>query len=222
MTNSAAPPNSLDLHCKNHFFLTREGSPARSAAARRGTPITSPSIDNARANVCNAAIKRVTAFAVLLVVLATPAWAGWEESIAAYNRGDYVTAFREILPLAEQGDAVAQRSLGLLYHNGQGVPQDSAEAVTWYRIAAEQGYAGAQHSLGFMYARGQGVPQDYAEAHFWFILAGAGLPPGEDRDRAAKSQDVVAKHMTADQVAGSQRRAEMWRPRGKSGATLDN
>jgi len=53
-------------------------------------------------------MKRVTAFAVLLVVLAAPAWAGWDEGVAAYDRGDYATAFREWKPLAEQGDADAQ------------------------------------------------------------------------------------------------------------------
>ncbi len=45
--------------------------------------------------VCNTAMKRVAAFAVLLVVLAAPAWAGFDEGQAAYNRGDYATALRE-------------------------------------------------------------------------------------------------------------------------------
>ncbi len=45
---------------------------------------------------CNAAMKRVTAFAVLLVVLAAPAWAGWDEGVAAYDRGDYRTALFEL------------------------------------------------------------------------------------------------------------------------------
>ncbi len=83
----------------------------------------SPAIDNARAEVCNAAMKRVTAFAVLLVVLATPAWAGiYDEGAAAYERGDYETALREFRPLAEQGNALAQHNLGVMYDNGQGVP----------------------------------------------------------------------------------------------------
>ena len=54
---------------------------------------------------------------------------------------------------------------------GQGVPQDYAEAVKWYRLAAEQGYAAAQYNLGVMYDNGQGVPQDYAEAVKWYRLA---------------------------------------------------
>ena len=60
--------------------------------------------------------------------------------------------------------ARAYYNLGFMYHNGQGVPQDYAEAVTLYRKAAEQGNAIAQINLGFMCHNGQGVPQDYAEA----------------------------------------------------------
>ena len=63
---------------------------------------------------------------------------------------------------ADQGDAAAQSNLGVMYANGQGVPQDYAEAVQWYRKAADQGDADAQNNLGVMYDKGQGVPQDYA------------------------------------------------------------
>jgi hypothetical protein len=58
-----------------------------------------------------------------------------------------------------------------MYAKGQGVPQDYAEAVKWYRLAANQGDAFAQFHLGLMYAKGQGVPQDYAEAVKWYRLA---------------------------------------------------
>ena len=109
-------------------------------------------------------MKKVTAFAVLLVVLAAPAWAGWNEGVLAYFRGDYATAFREMKPLAEQGHASAQYNLGIMYEKGQGVPQDYAEAVKLFRKAAEQGHADAQYNLGLIYSNGQGVPQEYAEA----------------------------------------------------------
>ncbi len=148
---------------------------------------------------------RVTAFAVLLVVLAAPAWAGWDEGVAAYERGDDATALREFRVLAEQGNASAQFSLARLYRQGRGVTQDYAKAVRWYRKAANQGYAGAQASLGFMYDKGQGVPQDYVEAHMWFNLAAAGSPPGEVRDMAATNRDMVAKLMTPAQIAEAQR-----------------
>ena len=60
-----------------------------------------------------------------------------------------------------------------MYANGQGVPQDYAEAVKWYRLAADQGDAYAQNNLGVMYDQGQGVPQDYVLAHMWFNLSAA-------------------------------------------------
>ena len=58
-----------------------------------------------------------------------------------------------------------------MYQRGNGVPQDDAEAVKWFRKAAEQGHAGAQNELGLIYQNGEGVPQDYAEAVKWFRMA---------------------------------------------------
>ena len=72
---------------------------------------------------------------------------------------------------AEQGDATAQFNLGNMYANGEGVPQDDAEAVRWYRLAAEQGLASAQLNLGVMYATGDGVPEDKAETVQWYRQA---------------------------------------------------
>ena len=65
----------------------------------------------------------------------------------------------------------AQVTLGGIFGEGRGVPQDYVEAIKWYRLAAEHGDAGAQLRLGSMYANGQGVPQDYAEAARWYSEA---------------------------------------------------
>ncbi len=46
--------------------------------------------------------------------LTAPAWAGWDEALAAYKRADYATALREFRRLAEQGNAKAQNTLGLM------------------------------------------------------------------------------------------------------------
>lgn len=72
---------------------------------------------------------------------------------------------------AEQGDAVAQFNLGVMYDNGEGVPEDDAEAARWFRVVAEQGYAAAQYNLGMMYRKGEGVPEDDTEAVRWYRLA---------------------------------------------------
>jgi hypothetical protein len=39
---------------------------------------------------------------------------------------------------AEQGHPKAQRLLGMMYHNGEGVPRDYNEAIKWFRKAEEQ------------------------------------------------------------------------------------
>src|SRR5258705_8024788 len=70
-----------------------------------------------------------------------------EEAVAAYRSTDYATALRVYRSLAEQGLAVAQFNLGLMYDLGQGVAQNYPEAVKWYRLAADQGRDDAQGSF---------------------------------------------------------------------------
>ena len=106
---------------------------------------------------------------------------------------------------AEQGDADAQFSRGLMYEYGLGVPQDDAEAVRWFRLAAEQGNASAQYNLGLRYAAGLGVPQDYVSAHMWLNLATA---TGDENAR--KAREIVAASMTREQIAEAQARAREW------------
>ncbi len=134
--------------------------------------------------------------------LTAPAWAGWDEGVAAAKRGDYATALREWRPLAEQGVAKAQFNLGFMYRNGLGVPQDTAEAVKWYGKAAEQGNADAQVNLGSMYSNGQGVPEDHAEAAKWFRKAAEqGVAEAQYnlgfmyRNGLGVSQDTAQAHM---------------------------
>ncbi len=145
--------------------------------------------------------------------LTAPAWAGFDEGEAAYQRGDYATAIREWRPLAKQGVADAQYNLGVMYGEGLGVPQDYAKAVGWWRKAADQGHATAQYNLGVAYHNGEGVPQNYAQAHMWHNLAASRFPPGEDRDKVVKNRDHVAKKMTPAQISEAQKLAREWKPK---------
>ena len=79
--------------------------------------------------------------------------------------------FDETMALAKQGEAYAQHNLGVMYENGEGVPENDAEAVKWYRKAADQGEANAQFNLGVMYDNGDGVPENDAEAVKWYRKA---------------------------------------------------
>jgi TPR repeat protein len=123
----------------------------------------------------------------------------FQVGLDAARKGDYATALREWTPLAEQGDAGAQYNLGLMYGNGDGVPQDDKNAMKWYTLAAEQGHASAQTSLGVVYANGYGVQQDYVYAHMWFNIAASS---GEQN--APENRDLVAERMTPSQIERAQ------------------
>ena len=71
-------------------------------------------------------MRRILATLAVVVALlfgAGSAWADLDDGLTSYQRGDYATAFREWLPLAEQGDALAQQYLGNMYATGRGVPE---------------------------------------------------------------------------------------------------
>ena len=88
-------------------------------------------------------MKKLTLVTLLIFSCATAWAADFDKGLAAARAGDFVTALAEWKPLAEQGDAVAQFYLGVMYANGEGVIEDDKEAVKWYRLAAEQGFAQA-------------------------------------------------------------------------------
>ena len=65
--------------------------------------------------------------------------------------------------LTNQGDALMQFALGLMYETGEIGPSD-VEAAALYRLAADQGLQEAQVRLAVFYAEGRGVTQDTDEA----------------------------------------------------------
>ena len=97
--------------------------------------------------------------------------ASFTEARAAYRRGDYAQSLKIYRSLADQGNALAQYSIGVMYDIGGGVKKDYQEALKWYRLAAAQGHASAQYSIGVIYSDGLGVTQDYLEALKWYRLA---------------------------------------------------
>jgi hypothetical protein len=140
-----------------------------------------------------------------------------EAGYAAYQKADYQTALRLLRPLADRGDPRAETTLGVMYDEGHGVPQDDVEALNWYRRAAEQGYAQAQFNLGVMYARGEAHDgrQDNVSAHMWFNLAASRFPASEPiaRSAAIKSRDAVASRMSPEEIAHAQQLARDWKPK---------
>ena len=92
-----------------------------------------------------------------------------------------------------------------MYARGEGVPEDDAEAVRWYRLAAEQGLAAAQLNLGGSYANGEGVPEDHVLAYMWLNLSAA-----QGFEMAQENKDLFEQRMTRAQIAEAQRLSREW------------
>jgi TPR repeat protein len=110
--------------------------------------------------------------------------------------------------LAAGGDPVAQFDIGERYWTGDQVPQDYAQAVRWFSLAAEQDNVAAQAMLGDCYWAGRGVPSDPMRAYFWSFLAQAG------GDETSKSRvALIASRLTASQIGMVQKEVKDWMAR---------
>ena len=115
------------------------------------------------------------ALAFPILIGAGPSVAGpLENAQSAYDNKDYSTALGLWSPLAEQGNAEAQRGMGILYDNGLTVTRDRREATDWFRKAASQGDAEAEYRLGMRFVSGAaGLPHDIPQGLAWMTKAGA-------------------------------------------------
>jgi uncharacterized protein len=142
---------------------------------------------------------RFAARVILLLSAAQPAAADdFRSGLSAYNRGDYVTAFRDWYSLAESGDASAQAGLGFLFHKGLGVTQDDVEAAVWFEKAAAKGQAEAQLLLGTLYFFGEGVRQSYVMAFAWCEIA-----QSNGQSDALECRDAALERMTSAEIKQS-------------------
>ena len=76
---------------------------------------------------------------ILLGSIGNSESADFQEGMWAYSMKDYATAFRELKPLAEQGNATAQYYVGAMYAFGNGVHKDYVFALMWANIALGNG-----------------------------------------------------------------------------------
>jgi TPR repeat protein len=165
-----------------------------------------------------------------------------EEAVAAYRIADYATALRIYRSLADQGIAIAQFNVGLLYDGGRGVSKDDGQAMKWYRLAADQGRSDAQYQLGHLYYR----QNNYTEAARWFHLAadqgradaqsnlgsmyaeGEGVPQdfvqalmwftlsaAQNHKEGIENRDKAAGFMAPAQIAQAQKLARAWKSTAK-------
>lgn len=63
----------------------------------------------------------------------------YQQGIALEKRGDETGAFKAYLEAGEGGYGLAQRKLGEIYDNGDGVTRDYQRSLKWYQKARAQG-----------------------------------------------------------------------------------
>jgi TPR repeat protein len=94
------------------------------------------------------------------------------ESLTPSLAEKYAKELRWFLSVAEIGDGDVLLNVANIYSStGGGVPQDSAEALRWYCLAADKGNEEALCFIGKLYETGDGVDQDFSEAMRWYELA---------------------------------------------------
>lgn len=133
-----------------------------------------------------------------------PVWAqGDSNDSESIEDFDAVPSLSEWRQMADQGHAVAQYNLGVLYEYGRGVGQSDVEAAKWYERASRQGISAAQYKLGVMYDNGWGVPRDDGEAVKWYSEAA-------EQGHPFAQHDLAFMYVAGTGVGQDYVRAYMW------------
>ncbi len=145
--------------------VANEASPSQGITPKAVAPVTPTGANKAPT-------PNVTSQATQPAVPATPTPQELkQQALQAYGQGKYAKAHELWLDLAKAGDGEAMNNLGMLYDGGMGVPQDSKEALTWFRKSAEAGFAGGMSNLGRMLEQGRGTARHVDTAAAWFRKA---------------------------------------------------
>jgi TPR repeat protein len=140
-----------------------------------------------------------------------------EEGLEAAAIRKYKAELRNIQELVRRGDPNGFFHLGLMHFKGWGVPQDYAEALRLFNLAAEKGHPQALIWLGDAYEEGKGVPKDNVEALKYYDLATSQAGQGEIelsgvyRDLADKKRRDLASKITTAEIAEAQKRTREWK-----------
>lgn len=150
--------------------------------------------------------KQILPAILLLVMMVVPVYANdFQEGLDAIHETNYEKALEKLIPLAEHGHPAAQYNIGVMHEWGNGMPQDNANALKWYKRSAERSHKDAQNNLGALYSKGEGTEQNFIEALKWFIIATKNGSEG-----GQKNILIVEKRMSYEQISQAQKLANDW------------
>jgi len=161
--------SSTTLPC-THVFHSTCVSELRKFVVQQVCPLCRIPLPPGPEKVCDDASLR---YAVISRLVAT-GHASWS-TLPDWKQREVDAAIAGWRDAADQGLAMAQSNLGVVFREGHGVAQSDKEAFQWYRKAADQGFARAQCILGNMFDQGRGVAQsDTKAAQLYSKAAGQG------------------------------------------------
>ena len=151
-----------------------------------------------------------SALGVFLIALMMPLTVSADEdpfdkAVELYGCGDYPKAFKEFMPLAQQGNRYAQFQVGMMLEQGQGAEANLKKAFDWYMKSAKQGMADAYFALGQIYSRGKVVAADPVQAYSWFNLA-----VNSGHKVAVDWMNMEAPKLSGEQIAQAQQLSQEW------------
>ena len=126
-----------------------------------------------------------------------------KNGMMAFQAGDYEQALKMWQPLAEEGNMVAQFSLGMMYHEGYGVQKNEIEAANWFMKSAEQGFAPAQFNLGNAYKFGRGLQKNTEMAIDWWHKAA-------EQESSSAQFNLAIAYYYGDGVAKNEEEGMKW------------
>ncbi len=101
----------------------------------------------------------------------------FDEAAAAYDSGDYATAFRIFSKLADNYDLAAMRNVAQMERRGLGTDKDPEAAQDLMERTARRGLPSAQADLGVMLMDGEAGEPDEKAALPWLELAARAQHP---------------------------------------------
>jgi TPR repeat protein len=101
----------------------------------------------------------------------------FDRGTAAFDAGDYDTAYNIFQELADDDDIAAMRNVALMKRKGLGTERDPDGAREYLERAAQGGLPTAQYDLAEMMLDGEGGPADPKGALPWLASAAAAHHP---------------------------------------------
>lgn len=130
-------------------------------------------------------------------------------AMLAHMRGEFEDAVYWYKRAALRNHALAAYNLASLYHEGDGVEVNHAEAARWMKLSARLDNPQAQFQLAKMYFHGVGVPQDHAKEAYWYRKAA-------ENGSAAAAHNLAVLYQKGEGVEQSEEQARLWLERSRS------